>query len=313
MQEEKFDISNIDDLERIENLGIALASPIRVKILRQLNDGGKTLSELAQLNMVSFSSVMFHVNLLEKASLVKIIEVKTRKGKTKMIYKGCLHISVSLASLDERKDCSIENFHQSIPVGYFTDAKFGTNNGYVTIKDTKNFYSDAPFNLNRFDAGIIYTNKGYVEYSFDNSYAKGKRVVEISFSLEICSETPFYNNEFESLIGFSVNDIELCSYLSPGDFGGRRGKYNPDTLGNQTTQYGCLVKIDINRNGVYLNGILVDVKNNLDKLNIMSNNCIRFKIESKQKDGLYGGFNIFGKNFGDYNQDIEMIISTFKD
>ena len=37
-------------------------------------------------------------------------------------------------------------------------------------------------------------------------------------------------------------------------------------------------------------------------------NKVTFKVESKENAKNKGGFNIFGKNFGDYNQDIEMSV-----
>ena len=41
-------------------------------------------------------------------------------------------------------------------------------------------------------------------------------------------------------------------------------------------------------------------------LKINESNCIKFKIESKLEDENPGGFNIFGKGSGDFQQDIEM-------
>ena len=64
----------------------------------------------------------------------------------------------------------------------------------------------------------------------------------------------------------------------------------------------------IDEYGVSLNGEKVNDKININKLNVDKNNRILFKIESKKNAINCGGFNIFGKNFGDYPQDIEMVI-----
>lgn len=53
---------------------------------------------------------------------------------------------------------------------------------------------------------------------------------EISFSFEVCSETIYYNNHWPSDITVSVNDVEVATFTSPGDFGGRRGPVHARTL-----------------------------------------------------------------------------------
>lgn len=69
-----------------------------------------------------------------------------------------------------------------------------------------------------------------------------------------------------------------------------------------------MLNIVIDEYGVSLNGEKVNDKININKLNVDKNNRILFKIESKKNAINCGGFNIFGKNFGDYPQDIEMVI-----
>ena len=46
----------------------------------------------------------------------------------------------------------------------------------------------------------------------------------------------------------------------------------------------------------------------INQLNLNEDNKVTFKVESKENAKNKGGFNIFGKNFGDYNQDIEMSV-----
>ena len=72
----ELNIDKEEDKESIFKIGIALSSPIRVAILKQVNERGKTLSELAKLNYVSFSSIVFHTKLLEEANLIRIKTIK---------------------------------------------------------------------------------------------------------------------------------------------------------------------------------------------------------------------------------------------
>ena len=66
------------------------------------------------------------------------------------------------------------------------------------------------------------------------------------------------------------------------------------------------------KNGVYLDGILLNENIKVNDLKLNDNNHILFKITSKKHNDSFGGFNIFGKNYGDYPQDILMTISYEK-
>ena len=78
----------------------------------------------------------------------------------------------------------------------------------------------------------------------------------LEFTMEICSEAPFYKNDWKSNIDSYVNDVKLRSYLSYGDYGDRRGKLNADAFLYNATQYGMLVNIKIDETGTYFNGVL---------------------------------------------------------
>ena len=109
-------------------------------------------------------------------------------------------------------------------------------------------------------------------------------------------------------ITFSINGIEVGTFTSPGDFGGRKGIYTTINWGLDATQYGQLKSITVNELGTYIDGILINDSIKINQLNLNEDNKVTFKVESKENAKNKGGFNIFGKNFGDYNQDIEMSV-----
>lgn len=308
MRNYSLNIEKETDDKNILKIGIALSSPIRIAILKQVNKEGKTFSELAKLNFVSFSSIVFHTKLLEEAKLVQIKTIKTNNGSAKLVIKGCLEINVDFEDLSPLAS-SRRLYHNSVHVGDYTNAEFGDNNGFVIKSNFHSFYQDTPFLNERKEADLVYTNRGFVEYSFDNSEFRNKKIDEISFSLEICSEVPYYNNNFESLIGFSINGKEVIDFVSPGDFGGRRGRVSPSDSSLNATQYGQLKTIIVNTKGVYLDGVLLNEEITIPELELDKSNRVLFRITSKKKDNSYGGFNLFGKNYGDYPQDIEMDVS----
>ena len=74
--------------------------------------------------------------------------------------------------------------------------------------------------------------------------------------------------------------------------------------------YSVILKsFSIDSKGCYVDNILVNDQFNINDLNIFDSSTIRLKIGFK-KDAIHlGGVNLFGKNFGNYAQDIVMTIS----
>ena len=84
--------------------------------------------------------------------------------------------------------------------------------------------------------------------------------------------------------------------------------YTTINWGLDASQYGQLKSITVNELGTYIDGILINDSIKINQLNLNEDNKVTFKVESKENAKNKGGFNIFGKNFGDYNQDIEMSV-----
>ena len=133
---------------------------------------------------------------------------------------------------------------------------------------------------------------------------------EISFSFEICSEANYYNNNWPSDITLSINKTELCTFTSPGDFGGRQGKYTPEYWPITSTQFGMLKTLTINETGVYLDNQLVNQHITFQDLRLFEGSSIQLTIGIKDDAKYVGGINLFGKDFGDYPQAIVMQIKT---
>lgn len=73
------------------------------------------------------------------------------------------------------------------------------------------------------------------------------------------------------------------------------------------TQYGILNRIEINKEGSFLNNIRTsDVR--IQDLNIANLQNVPIRIGNKEDAEYIGGFNLFGKSFGDYPQDLILTI-----
>ena len=158
-------------------------------------------------------------------------------------------------------------------------------------------------------AECIWFDCGFISYNFPTDFSRTQKFSEISFSFEICSETIYYNNNWPSDITVRINDKEITTFTSPGDFGGRRGKYTPLYWPVTSTQFGLLKKITVNQDGVFVDNSFVSDKVKFDDLKIYDGSAIKLDIGIKDDAVHRGGINLFGKNFGDFDQAIIMKIS----
>jgi predicted transcriptional regulator len=96
----------------------------------------------------------------------------------------------------------------------------------------------------------------------------------------------------------------LGIWTSPGDFGEKKGTYTPDWW-RAGTEYGLLKTIRITREGSKLDGISLS-NVNIDMIPIQYGKDMSFRIAVPEDAANKGGINIFGKGFGNYNQDIDI-------
>ncbi|MBO4963068.1 MAG: helix-turn-helix domain-containing protein [Clostridia bacterium] len=300
-------IEKTEDTNKITLIGRALSSPIRIEILRLLNKGkALLLSEIAEELNLQVSSTAFHLSVLEDANLVNVEFSTKRKGTLKYFsYNAYKEISIILRNISPPNNAPSPIVY-NIPIGSFVDAKFTNSCGISTANEL--IMENNPNNCfipNKIDAQIIWNKgSGYLTYAIPNDFAFKGTLAEVNLSLELCSETNGYNADYPSDITFSINGVELCTYLSLGDYGDHYGKYTPPWWYIESTKYGVLTNISIRSNGVYLNEKLVNKKINLDNLNLTNDTKILFTLQVKENAEHVGGFNIFGEKFGDYNQAI---------
>ncbi len=300
-------ISETEDHERICKIAHAISVPERVKILQVLLAHTQNISELATTLNIPVSSVSRHVEVLSDAQLLHVSYQPGRKGHTKycsQMIVAC-NLNFGLAHIPSSIEHSVE-----MPLGMFTECSVTAPCGMVG-KTSKIGVFDEPsvfFAPERVNAECIWFNSGFISYAFPVTHARDQKCSEISFSLEMCSETIYYNDNWPSDITFYVNNKEIITVTSLGDFGGRRGKYTPDFWPITSTQYGVLKKITINSRGVFVDDSLKHTQIVFDDLNLSEGNSIRFTIGIKEDAEHRGGINLFGKNFGDHPQSIIMTL-----
>ena len=157
-------------------------------------------------------------------------------------------------------------------------------------------------------ASLIWFSRGFVEYKFpNNGKVLGAEIDKLEFSMELSSEVPGTNLNWPSDISLWVNSIKVGSWMSPGDFGDKRGLYTPPWWKLEGSQYGKLVTWQISKRGTSVNDVQIsDVT--LGDLELDKHHGIRIRIGIDDNAQHPGGINVFGRGFGNHDQDILMRI-----
>ncbi|WP_304684623.1 hypothetical protein [Ileibacterium valens] len=162
---------------------------------------------------------------------------------------------------------------------------------------------------NRYGLSLIWFTKGWLEYPIPLFDVDISTLEAIEISMEICAEISGYNNHFQSDLTFSLNGIEAGTWTSPGDYGDRKGKFTPAwwTLG---TEYGDHKILRFCQDGVFMDNEKLSDKSLFEFLAASRDpEMIRLRIECREDAVHPGGLNLFGRHFGDYDQN--MIVRLF--
>jgi predicted transcriptional regulator len=127
--------------------------------------------------------------------------------------------------------------------------------------------------------------------------------------MELSSEVPGTSADWPSDITGSVNGKDVGTWTSPGDFGDKRGVYTPHWWKLKGSQYGKLKSWRVNRDGTYVDGVKISPVS-LKDLDVETHHSIRLRIGVKADARHPGGINIFGRGFGNYDQDIVLRLHT---
>ena len=284
-----------------------LASPLRARILRLLHDSGRlNVNEISQRLDLPQSTVATNIQVLEKAGLIATETTNARKGQQKICSARYDEILVRFDSQAGRRDDNLVEV--SMPLGLFTSAEVSapcglcSTTGILGLLDVPDSFLDP----SRVQAALAWFGRGYVEYKFPNNAKLLKAGVDsIEFSMELSSEVPGTNVDWPSDISLWVNDIQAGTWTSPGDYGDKRGVYTPTWWKLKGSQYGKLKTWRIGEAGTFVDGVRIsDVT--IDDLDLPQHHSIRMRIGIDERAQHPGGVNIFGKGFGNYDQDLVM-------
>ena len=300
----------VESEERPEVLR-GLASPVRVQIRKLLHRGaGVNVNDIADALKLPQSMVSSNLQILEEAGLIRTEMQKGRKGNQKVCFSAFDEVLVMFR--EDLSNTSANTIEVEMPIGLYTScdvtAPCGlcSPEGIIGLLDVPGTF----LNPDRMNARLMWFTRGFVEDQVpNNARLIGREVTSLEFSMELSSEMPGTLADWPSDISVAINGKGVGGWTSPGDFGDKRGVYTPDWWKLKDSQYGKLKSWRVTAEGSFVDGMKIAPVSLRDR-DLSEHHSIRLKIEVRQDARHPGGVNIFGRDFGNYDQDIVLRVTT---
>lgn len=264
------------------------------------------MNDLAAELKITNGALTSHIKKLETCGIITISNESSGHGNQKICS---LHQDKILIEFDSSED--FQNvFTTDLKIGHYSDylvyptCGLASANALIGEVDDTRYFAHP----NRYNAVILWFTKGYVEYEIPNFIPHSQKITQIMISAELGSEAPGVNDAWPSDISFYLNNVYLGNWLSPGDFGDVKGIFTPDWWFPNWNQYGLLKLLVINKKGTFIDGLKIS-EINIQDFNLDFRSKIKFRLAVNDDAEHVGGLTIFGKSFGNYNQDIKISIS----
>ncbi|WP_127534235.1 ArsR/SmtB family transcription factor [Paenibacillus kobensis] len=279
----------------------ALASDVRLRILKLLAGKPMNNKDIAEKLQLSPAIVTMHIRKLQQAGLIRSDMVRMNGGTHKLNSLAEERVEIDLPHAEEPARLMHE---VSVPIGHYTSFDIHPTCGLATRSQYIGQFDDPRyfFSPERMHANILWFGKGFVEYKIPNYLLASQQLTEIEISMEISSEAPGTNPNWPSDIRFELNRTSLGSWTSPGDSGNGRGSFTPDWWPDQINQYGYLKVLRITEEGTFIDGMMMSSVG-LRQIEPERNQwTLRFSVD---EDAAHvGGMTLYGRGFGNYDQDI---------
>lgn len=297
-------ITSLDDgLETFKALG----SDTRIQILNILLENEQmSMNQLATELNISNGALTGHIKKLEECGLINISNESAGHGNQKICS-----VTQDRIIVDIKKPIDYKNvFETEIKVGQFSRHQVWPTCGIATSESLIGEFDDIRYfnHPDRFTANILWFTKGYVEYTIPNLIPSNQRITQLSISAELSSEAPGIDNNWPSDISFYINDTKIGMWTSPGDFGDVHGMFTPQWWPQNWNQYGLLKLLVINDYGTYIDGLKISDVSTLS-LHLDYSSDIRLRLAVENDSEHVGGITLYGKSFGNYDQDIRVAIN----
>ncbi|MGX7030418.1 ArsR/SmtB family transcription factor [Vagococcus zengguangii] len=280
----------------------SLANATRLEILRFIGSEKKSVGEIAEHLNLSNSITTRHIQKMEDANILT-----SERGLKEHRNKKMVSLKVDTINiLFPQKIYKEYNLHTTeVKIGHFTNFSVEPSCGLATIQNVIGKTDEPVFFLDpqRVDASIIWFSDGFIEYKIPNFLKKNEELELLELSFEIASEFPISNNNWPSDISIYINDKKVAVYTVPGNFSDVRGTLTPSWWKDEYSQYGLLKHLRINKKDTGIDGKFFSSVN-IHDLNLHDQPYIKLRFQIDEDAINKGGFTIFGKGFGNNDQDI---------
>lgn len=296
---------SVTNLRDYQNIAQALSIDTRLQILELLQDKKLNVNEIASSLNIPVSTATVNIKKLEEADLIETELLTGIRGSQKVCSLKYERIILDIKIPE--KDENILTI--PMPIGQFVRCEVEPTCGIVTDNGPLGLYDDKKsfYLTERLNAQLIWFKTGYLEYNFPNVLPPGTRLENLQFIAEVCSEAPYYKNNWPSDITVWINGIDIGTWISPGDFGGKRGLLTPRWWGTHKTQYGLLKNWKVSGEGSFIDGVKLS-EVTIDDLHLNDIPYISVKIGVREDAKNPRGLNLFGKHFGNYEEDLLLLL-----
>jgi predicted transcriptional regulator len=288
----------------------ALSSETRLAILAFLGDRSVNVNDIAVALQIAPSSATTHIQILEKADLIRTEVIPATHGLQKLCARTYddVHIRLERISANSRNSFSV-----TMPIGQYHDfdihptCGLASESALIGLLDTPaSFYEPE-----HVAAQLLWFGSGSVTYRFPNHLPSGATPARLDFSAEICSEAPLHHPDWPSDITVWVNGLEIGTWTSPADFGGQRGLLTPMWWETKDSQYGQLKIWSVSYDGSYIDGKEISGVR-IQDLHLQEKPFVEVRIGIKPDARNVGGVNLFGERFGNYPQAIVLKVDYLR-
>ena len=294
---------SISHPDRLCPVAKALSSPVRTKMIALLSSRSMNVNELAEALSLPVSTAALNVRQLEEAGLIRAEIQPGIRGAMKL----CSHRvdSVSMALCPEAGE-GLNALTLHVPIGSYSIAdgitpECGLVSEHAWIGESNT--SRTFYHPDRLQAQLLWFRCGSLEYRFSLGEVDPAQVEWLEFSMELSSNAPLYRSDYKSDISLAVCGVPLGVFVSPGDYGSRRGRLNPSWWSDTASQYGLLKTWRIDHEGCQLDGErFSDIT--LKDLALAGREYLSLSIGIQPDAEHVGGLNLFGEKFGDTAQGI---------
>ena len=296
----------IKDSKEQLNVFKALGSEVRIHILQLLLDNGRmSMNDLAEALNLTNGALTPHVKKLEENDLLRINADNSGHGNLKICEP---HLEKILFVFSLNPEAQNE-YRSHLRVGQYSACSvfptcgLSMENALLGEVDDPRYFT----HQKHFEADILWFTKGSVDYMIPCVIPHSAHIESIHISAELSSEAPGSNSNWPSDLHFYLNQTLVGVWTSPGDYADVPGIFTPDWWFSNWNQYGLLKTLSIRQDGTYLDNMkLSDVT--IEQIHPDPRTPMYFRIAVPDTARHVGGLTIFGRGFGNYNQDIDFRI-----